>query len=170
MNFHRVVTCSNKGLYLGVLFECLKKQFNLPPIIIYDNNSRSAEFHVIDKKYKDFINREESNIQLLKEEEELVSRISRLLEMPGTTKSFNPDEISLNDVQRLLANSISDLTMLGLYVLSLLPNDIDLTILKENKSSAKNYARFLIVEKSVNPARDIDMGASAKHICSLVIL
>lgn len=102
-------------------------------------------------------------MQLLKEEEELVTRISRLLEMPRTTKSLRPDEVSLNDVQRLLASSTPDLAMLGLYVLSLLPDDLDLTILKENEASARNYARFLIAEKSVNLARNIATDESTKH-------
>lgn len=102
-------------------------------------------------------------MQLLKEEEELATRISRLLEMPRTTKSLHPDEVSLNDVQRLLASSTPDLAMLGLYVLSLLPDDLDLTILKENEASARNYARFLIAEKSVNLARNIATDESVKH-------
>ena len=102
-------------------------------------------------------------MQLLKEEEELVARISRLLEMPRTTKSLHPEEVSLNDLQRLLASSTPDLAMLGLYVLSLLPDGLDLTILKENEASARNYARFLIAEKSVNLARNIATDESAKH-------
>ncbi|MBM4056230.1 MAG: hypothetical protein FJ264_16495, partial [Planctomycetes bacterium] len=102
-------------------------------------------------------------MQLLKEEEELVSRISRLLEMPRTIKALAPDEISLNDVQRLLSSPTPDLAMIGSYVLSLLPDDIDLTIMKENEASARNYTRFLIAEKSVSLARDIATGVSAKY-------
>src|SRR3990167_137362 len=83
--------------------------------------------------------------------------------MPRTTKSLHPEEVSLNDVQRLLASSTPDLAMLGLYVLSLLPDDLDLTILKENEASARNYERFLIAEKSVNLARNIATDESAKH-------
>lgn len=102
-------------------------------------------------------------MQLLKDEEELVSRISRLLEMPRTTKALAPEEISLNDVQRLLASPTPDLAMLGSHILSLLPDGLDLTVLKENEASARNYTRFLIAEKSVNLARDIVTGMSAKH-------
>lgn len=102
-------------------------------------------------------------MQLLKEDEELISRITQLLEMPRTVKSLNQDEVSLNDVQRLLASPVADLTMFGLYVLSLLPEGMDLTILKENEASARNYVRFLIAEKSVNLARNIATDESARH-------
>src|SRR5574337_609569 len=43
LNFHRVGTGSNKGLYLEVLFECLKKQFDLPAILIEGGNSSCRE-------------------------------------------------------------------------------------------------------------------------------
>lgn len=102
-------------------------------------------------------------MQLLKEEEELVSRITQLLEMPRTIKSLNQDEISLKDIQWLLASPTADLAMFGLYVLSLLPEGMDLTILKENEASARNYVRFLIAEKSVNLARNIATDESVRH-------
>ncbi|MCF6156909.1 MAG: hypothetical protein E3K36_17110 [Candidatus Brocadia sp.] len=102
-------------------------------------------------------------MQLLKEEEELVYRITQLLEVPRTIKSLNQDEISLNDIQWLLASPNADLSMFGLYVLSLLPEGMDLTKLKENEASARNYVRFLIAEKSVDLTRNIATDESARH-------
>ncbi len=102
-------------------------------------------------------------MQLVKEEEELVARITRLLETPRTTKFLDPKEISLKDVQQLLASSTPDLAMIGSCVLSLLPEDLDLTELKQNAACARNYTRFLMAEKPINLTRKIIADEAARH-------
>lgn len=102
-------------------------------------------------------------MKLLKEDEELVSRITRLLETHRADKTLSLDDVSLSDVQRLLASDTPDLAMFGSYVLSMLPDNLDLTVVKENLASARNYARFLIAEKPLASARNIVTNEAAKH-------
>ena len=102
-------------------------------------------------------------MKLLKEDEALVSRITKMLETQQTAKTLSLGDVSLSGVQRLLASETPDLAMFGSYVLSMLPDNLDLTVVKENLASARNYARFLIAEKSLPSARNIVMNEAAKH-------
>ena len=85
-------------------------------------------------------------MRLSKEDEKLFARISEVLERSQSTGTISTDDFSAEDLRNMLASEIPDIAIAGSYLLSLLPDDMDLSLLNENPASAKNYARFLIGE------------------------
>ncbi|MBM4054431.1 MAG: hypothetical protein FJ264_07140 [Planctomycetes bacterium] len=102
-------------------------------------------------------------MKLSKNDEEFILNISRILDVKQVTGAISTNDISPEEVRRLLANPSPDLAMVGSYILSLMPDEGVANAVKKDAASARNYVRFLIAEKSSPQAENIAKEDSSKY-------
>ncbi|MCF6148938.1 MAG: hypothetical protein E3K37_09785 [Candidatus Kuenenia sp.] len=102
-------------------------------------------------------------MKLSRNDEEFITNISEILEEKQRSGVISTNDISPEEVQRLLASTSPDLAMVGSYILSLLPYESVVSTIKKDSVSARNYARFLIAEKPSPQAENIVKEDSSKY-------